>query len=162
MNASNRLAPGKKRSGYLRLLSLLVPLVLLPSTVPMRMALAGSPATRTKLGSAGQSPSSVSSQPVPGSEQNPAPERTRRVAPQGLDQDPSKPPKQSQDTPKTQKQDQEPTKPQKQDQEEVLRLSSRLVVVPVSATDQEGRPVKDLTVDDFVIEEEGRPQRIVA
>jgi Ca-activated chloride channel family protein len=47
-------------------------------------------------------------------------------------------------------------------QDEVVRLSSRLVVVPVSASDAYGQPVKDLTVEDFVIEEEGKPQRIVA
>jgi Ca-activated chloride channel family protein len=47
-------------------------------------------------------------------------------------------------------------------QDEVVRLSSRLVVVPVSASDSSGQPVKNLTVEDFVIEEEGKPQRIVA
>ena len=49
-----------------------------------------------------------------------------------------------------------------QEQDEVLRLSSRLVVVPVSASDAAGHPVRDLGTGDFVIEEEGRPQRIVA
>ena len=49
-----------------------------------------------------------------------------------------------------------------QDQDEVMRLSSRLVVVPVSASDGAGRPVRDLRAGDFVIEEEGRPQRIVS
>ena len=49
-----------------------------------------------------------------------------------------------------------------QDQDEVLRLSSRLVMVPVSASDAAGRPVRDLGTGDFVIEEEGRPQRILA
>ena len=49
-----------------------------------------------------------------------------------------------------------------QDQDEVLRLSSRLVMVPVSASDAAGRPVRDLSPGDFVIEEEGRPQRIVS
>src|SRR5688572_11453275 len=48
------------------------------------------------------------------------------------------------------------------DQDEVVRLSSRLIVVPVSASNAAGQPVKDLTVDDFVIEEEGKPQQIVA
>jgi Ca-activated chloride channel homolog len=62
---------------------------------------------------------------------------------------------QTQSTPQTQ---QKPA----QDQDEVLKLSSRLVVVPVSASDAAGRPVRDLNPGDFVIEEEGRPQRIVA
>jgi VWFA-related protein len=56
------------------------------------------------------------------------------------------------------------TKPEqtKPPQDEVIRLSSRLVLVPVSASDASGNPVKDLTVEDFVIEEEGRQQQIVA
>jgi Ca-activated chloride channel homolog len=49
-----------------------------------------------------------------------------------------------------------------QDQDEAVRLSSRLVLVPVSASDAAGRPVKDLNLEDVVIEEEGRPQQVVA
>ena len=49
-----------------------------------------------------------------------------------------------------------------QDQDAPVRLSSRLVMVPVSASDLEGQPVKDLKVEDIVIEEEGRPQQVVA
>ena len=49
-----------------------------------------------------------------------------------------------------------------QNQEDTIHLSSRLVQVPVSATDASGQPVKDLKVEDIVIEEEGRPQRVVA
>lgn len=49
-----------------------------------------------------------------------------------------------------------------QDKEEPLRLSSRLVLVPVSASDAAGQPIKDLKVEDIVIEEEGRPQKAVA
>lgn len=56
-------------------------------------------------------------------------------------------------------QPQEPT-PQKQD--EAIRLSSRLVLVPVSASDASGKPVRNLTVEDFAIDEEGRPQPIVS
>jgi len=73
-----------------------------------------------------------STRPLPGPYQNPVPPQTTR--------------------------DPKPTP----GQDEVLRLSSRLVVVPVSASDAAGQPVKDLTVEDFVIEEEGQPQRIVA
>jgi Ca-activated chloride channel family protein len=66
--------------------------------------------------------------------------------------------------PPPQDQKQEPPKQpsQKQEQDEAIRLSSRLVLVPVSATDSDGHPVRNLTVDDFVIEEEGRPQKAVA
>ena len=49
-----------------------------------------------------------------------------------------------------------------QDQEAPVRLNSRLVLVPVSASDAAGRPVKDLKVEDIIIEEEGRPQQVVA
>ena len=49
-----------------------------------------------------------------------------------------------------------------QPQDEVLRLKSRLILVPVSASDAAGRPVRDLTAEDFTIEEEGRPQNVVA
>jgi Ca-activated chloride channel family protein len=37
-----------------------------------------------------------------------------------------------------------------------------LVLVPVSASDASGKPVRDLTAEDFTIEEEGRPQPIVS
>ena len=56
---------------------------------------------------------------------------------------------------------QDPVK-QEQDQDEPIRLSSRLVLVPVSASDAAGQPVKDLKVEDVVIEEEGKPQKVVA
>jgi VWFA-related protein len=49
-----------------------------------------------------------------------------------------------------------------QDQDEAIRLSSRLVLVPVSASDARGVPVLDLKAEDIVIEEEGRPQQVVA
>jgi Ca-activated chloride channel family protein len=43
-----------------------------------------------------------------------------------------------------------------------VRLGARLVLVPVSATDAAGQPVKDLKAEEIVIEEEGRPQQVVA
>jgi Ca-activated chloride channel family protein len=49
-----------------------------------------------------------------------------------------------------------------QDQDDVVRLSSRLILVPVSASNASGNPVKDLKVEDIIIEEEGRPQKVVA
>ncbi|MBI3649550.1 MAG: VWA domain-containing protein [Acidobacteria bacterium] len=49
-----------------------------------------------------------------------------------------------------------------EDQDEAVRLTSKLVVVPVSVSDANGQPVKDLKVDDIEIDEEGRPQKVVA
>ena len=49
-----------------------------------------------------------------------------------------------------------------QDQDQPVRLSSRLVLVPVSASDPLGKPVRDLTADDFALEEEGRRQAIAS
>lgn len=62
---------------------------------------------------------------------------------------------------------QEPSRPKEpkesdEDQDGAIRLSSRLVTVPVSATDASGQPVKDLKAEDLVIEEEGRPQQVVS
>lgn len=54
-----------------------------------------------------------------------------------------------------------PPNPQ-QTQDQPVRLTSRLVLVPVSASDASGKPVKDLTADDFSIEEEGRRQVIAS
>lgn len=53
---------------------------------------------------------------------------------------------------------QAPTPPQ----DEVIRIGSRLVLVPASVTDPSGQPVRNLTAEDFLIEEEGRPQRVIA
>lgn len=44
--------------------------------------------------------------------------------------------------------------------DEVIRVSSRLVVVPVSITDNEGRPINGLTAADLRLTEEGRDQTI--
>src|SRR5215475_3338486 len=43
---------------------------------------------------------------------------------------------------------------------ETLKANTRLVVVDVVATDSHGQPVSNLTVDDFTMLEEGKPQRI--
>jgi Ca-activated chloride channel homolog len=51
--------------------------------------------------------------------------------------------------------------PQGADREPVIRVSSDLVLVPVSVTDEAGRPVPDLTESDFRILEDGRPQTVV-
>jgi Ca-activated chloride channel family protein len=49
-----------------------------------------------------------------------------------------------------------------QEQDEAIHLTSRLVLVPVSASDTLGKPVRDLTVEDFVLEEQRRPQAITS
>src|SRR5229473_7594784 len=43
---------------------------------------------------------------------------------------------------------------------EIIRVSSNLVVMPVSVTDRNGQPVLGLKATDFHIEEDGRPQEI--
>ena len=52
--------------------------------------------------------------------------------------------------------------PPAQDQDEAIRLTSRLVMVPLSASDAMGKPVRDLTVEDFILEESGKAQSIVS
>lgn len=71
-------------------------------------------------------------------------------------QDPSRPKPPTQEKPPAQ--EKEPA----QDQDGAIRISARLVTVPVSATDASGQPVKDLKAEDIVIEEEGRPQQVVS
>ena len=41
-----------------------------------------------------------------------------------------------------------------------IRINSNLVAVPVSVTDAQGNPVRNLTAEDFQIEEEGVPQQL--
>ena len=50
--------------------------------------------------------------------------------------------------------------PKIQEDETVIKVDSRLVVVPVSVTNANGDPVLGLTAKDFAIEEEGRKQTI--
>jgi Ca-activated chloride channel family protein len=57
---------------------------------------------------------------------------------------------------------QNPQQSPAQNQDQPVRLSSRLVLVPVSASDAAGKPVKDLTAEDFAIEEEGHKQAIAS
>lgn len=51
-------------------------------------------------------------------------------------------------------------KPPKDEDYEVVRVTSSLVVVPVSVTDAAGQPVLGLKAPDFRLEEEGRAQEI--
>jgi len=50
--------------------------------------------------------------------------------------------------------------PKIEDDNEVIKVSSRLVIVPVSVTDASGQPVLGLTAKDFSLSEENRPQQI--
>ncbi|HEX8636298.1 MAG TPA: VWA domain-containing protein [Pyrinomonadaceae bacterium] len=47
-----------------------------------------------------------------------------------------------------------------EDDDEIVRVTSNLVVVPVSVTDERGEPVQGLKAADFRLEEEGRAQEI--
>jgi Ca-activated chloride channel family protein len=46
------------------------------------------------------------------------------------------------------------------DDDEIVRVTSNLVVVPVSVTDERGEPMLGLKATDFALEEEGRAQEI--
>lgn len=51
--------------------------------------------------------------------------------------------------------------PPKDEDFDVIKVNSNLVMVPVSVVDATGQPVHGLQVDDFHLDEEGRPQQIV-
>lgn len=51
--------------------------------------------------------------------------------------------------------------PPKDEDFDVIKVNSNLVMVPVSVVDAMGQPVHGLQVNDFHLDEEGRPQRIV-
>ena len=55
---------------------------------------------------------------------------------------------------------QTPTPKQRSDDDDVIKVQSRLVVVPVSITDANGQPVAGLTKENFQVAEDGRPQTI--
>jgi VWFA-related protein len=69
-------------------------------------------------------------------------------------QDPPKP----KTAPATTKSQQPPA----ESQEETFRINSNLVAVPVSVTDASGQPVPNLTVTDFLLDEEGKAQQLVS
>ncbi len=50
--------------------------------------------------------------------------------------------------------------PPKPEDFDVVRISSNLVMVPVSVVDTQGQPVRGLQKNDFRLEEAGRPQQI--
>jgi len=93
-------------------------------------------------------------------QQKPSPAPTRRTtAPvPSLDQLGEPPPARPTPTPKP-----TPTPTPAADDEknyEVVRVTSNLVVVPVSVTDEKGLPVTGLQVSDFRLDEEGKAQEI--
>src|SRR5437773_2192459 len=47
-----------------------------------------------------------------------------------------------------------------QDQPFTIRVNTRLVVQTVSVTGKDGKPIEDLTKDDFILTEDGIPQTI--
>ena len=49
-----------------------------------------------------------------------------------------------------------------QEMGETIKIDSSLVEVPVSVTDAAGRPVRNLTAGDFMLEENGRLQQIAS
>jgi Ca-activated chloride channel homolog len=51
-------------------------------------------------------------------------------------------------------------KPEPDPEGETIRINSNLVAVPVSITDAQGNPIRNLTEADFQLEEEGSPQQI--
>lgn len=50
--------------------------------------------------------------------------------------------------------------PKISDDDGVIKVESRLVVIPASVTDANGQPVQGLTKEDFRVVEEGKPQKI--
>jgi Ca-activated chloride channel family protein len=68
------------------------------------------------------------------------------------------PPKQGQS--QEAKQDPQKTKPTPEPEAEIIRINTNLVAVPVSVTDAEGNPVRNLKTEDFQLEEEGVQQTV--
>jgi len=51
-------------------------------------------------------------------------------------------------------------RPPRDDEIDIVRVTSNLVMVPVSVTDSSGQPMSGLTASDFRLEEQGRSQEI--
>jgi VWFA-related protein len=52
-------------------------------------------------------------------------------------------------------------KPPAQESVETFKIASNLVAVPVSVTDASGQPIRNLTAEDFQVDEEGKSQQVV-
>jgi Ca-activated chloride channel homolog len=83
--------------------------------------------------------------------------RERRISDEPQQQRPE-PPKQGQS--QGAKQDPQKTKPTPEPEAEIIRINTNLVAVPVSVTDAEGNPVRNLKTEDFQLEEEGVQQTV--
>src|SRR5215813_11962091 len=83
--------------------------------------------------------------------------RERRIDGEPQQQQPEKP---KQEQPKQNAQKPPEKKPVPDPEPEIIRINTNLVAVPVSVTDTKGNPVRNLTVEDFQIEEEGVKQSI--
>src|SRR5262245_10361751 len=70
------------------------------------------------------------------------------------------PEKPKQEQPKQDAQKAPEKKPEPDPVPEIIRINTNLVAVPVSVTDAQGNPVRNLTVEDFQIDEEGVKQSI--
>ncbi len=84
-----------------------------------------------------QRPRRVGSTPIPQSPQDPTPPASRRPSP-------AAPPAVSEEV----------------DEDEVVRVETQLVTVPTIVTDRSGRPLSGLRADNFVVLEDGSPQRL--
>ena len=83
--------------------------------------------------------------------------RERRINDEPQQQRPE-PPRQGQS--QEAKQDPQKTKPTPEPEAEIIRINTNLVAVPVSVTDVEGNPVRNLKTEDFQLEEEGVQQTV--
>ena len=82
--------------------------------------------------------------------------RERRIN-EGSQQQQQRPEQPKQQQPK---QDPQKTKPTPEPETEIIRFNTNLVAVPVSVTDAEGNPVRNLKTEDFQLEEEGIQQTV--
>lgn len=123
-------------------------------------------------------------QPPPKSQPPEQNDRPRRVPDNAPQSDPAKPdpapkdqsqnpkpaekpaePTQQPSDPQSQQKPKDPQDPQKPGKQpdpepETIRIDSRLVTVPVSVTDANGNPIRNLTAEDFVVEEDGVTQQV--